>query len=76
MMGLTEGTGHLFYDGMPFLMYIILIYVRDTLIGNVSITNYKMSHTQGEIYVCMSNIDWKLWSLLFLALIIIKGYIC
>ena len=25
MMGLTEGTGQLFYDGMPFLMFIILI---------------------------------------------------
>ena len=35
-------------------------------------------YIQGEIHICrsMSNIDWKLWSLLFLALMIIKGYIC
>ena len=25
IMGLTEGTGHLFYDGRLFLMFIILI---------------------------------------------------
>ena len=37
MMGLTEGMGHLFYDGMPFLMFIILT-VGDTQIGNVSVT--------------------------------------
>ena len=38
----------------------------------MSLLQTTKCYTHGEIHVCMSNrpIDWKLWSLLFLALMI------
>ena len=52
MMSLTEGTGHLFYEGSKaFYVHNIDMLEMDTQIG------YKL---KGEIHVCMSDIDWKL----------------
>ena len=52
MIGLTEGTGHLFYDGMPFLMFIILICYRYSDRQRLCYKLQSVTHMVKYMYVC------------------------